>query len=71
MFYYKMDLSIRIRVNYIAKHRYSIPLKVRDKFLTYLSKLVLEVKGTICSIIKENLLLFCRKFSAFVVVIII
>ena len=64
-FYDKMDLSIRMRIIYNVRHRYAIRLKFRDKFSTFLTKLVLEVKVSICSTNKENLLLHCRKFSAF------
>ena len=60
-----------MRVIYYLKHRYAIRLKFEDKFLTSLAKLILEVKASICSTIKENLLSYCRKFSAFVVVVII
>ena len=60
-----------MRVMYNVRHRYAIRLKFGDKFLTSVTKLVLEAKATLCSIIKENLLLYCRKFSAFVVVVII
>ena len=70
-FYDKMDLSIRMRVMRIVKHRYAIRLKFGGKFLTSLTKLLLEAKAGICSTIKENLLLYCRKFSAFVIVVII
>ena len=62
-----MDLSIRIRIIYNAKHRY-IRLKFGDEFLT---KLVLEGKASIYSTIPEKLLLYCHKFSVFVVVFII
>ena len=54
-----------------VKHCYAIRLKIEDKFLTFLTKLVLEGKASISSTIKENLFLCCRKFSAFVVVVII
>ena len=66
-----MDLSIRMRIIYDVRHCYAIQLKFGDKFLTFLAKLVLEGKASVCSKIKENLLLYCRKFSAFVVVVII
>ena len=66
-----MDLSIRMRVIYDVKHHYAIRLKFGDKFLTPLTKLVLEAKASICSTVKENLLLYCSKFSAFVAVAII
>ena len=60
-----------MRVMYNVKDCYAICLKFGDKLLTSLIKLLLEAKVTICSTIKENLLLYCRKFSAFVVVVII
>ena len=56
-----------MRITYNVKHRHEIPLKFGDKF----SKYMLEAKVSICSTIKENLLLYCRKFSTFVVVAII
>ena len=54
-----------------VKYCYVINLKFGVKFLTSLTKLVLGAKATTCSTIKENLLLYCRQFSAFVVVDII
>ena len=44
--------------------------EIGGKFLTFLPKLVLEAKASICSTIKKNLLLSYRKFLAFVVVVI-
>ena len=69
--YDKMEFSIRIRVIYNVRHGYAIHLKLGDKFLTFLTKQVIAGKTSICSTIKENLLLYCRKFSALVVVVII
>ena len=66
-----MDLTIRMRVFYNVKHRYEICLKFGDKFLTSVTKIVLEAKVSIYFTIKESLLLYCRKFSAFVVIVII
>ena len=66
-----MDLSIQMRITYNVKHRYAIRMKLRDKSSNSPTKLVLEKKASICSTIKGNLLLYCRKFSAFVVVVII
>ena len=58
-FYEKMDRSVRIRIIYNVKHRYVIRMKFGDKFLTSPTKLVLKKKSSICSTIKENLLLYC------------
>ena len=71
IFYDKMNLSIRIEIIFNVGHCYVIRLKYGDKCLTFLTKLVLKGKASICSTIKENLLLYCRKFSVFVVVVII
>ena len=60
-----------MRVIHNVKHCYAIPLKFGGKFLTSLTQLVLDAKVSICSTIKENLLLYCRKFFGFVVVVII
>ena len=62
-----MRLSIRMIVLYNVKHRYAICLKFGGTFLASLTKLVFQVKTSIYSTIKENLLLYCRTFSAFVV----
>ena len=66
-----MYLSVRMRVMCHVKNRYAIRLKLGDKFLTFLTYLVLEAKASICSAIKERLLLYCRKFSAFSAIVII
>ena len=66
-----MDFSIRMRIIYDVNHRYAIHLKLKTKFITSLTKLVLQVKSSICSKIIENLLLYGRKSSAFVAVVII
>ena len=54
-----------------VKHRNAILLKFGGKFLTSLTKLVLEGKPSICFTVKENLLASCRKFSPFAVAVII
>ena len=66
-----MDLPISMIIIYNVKYRYAIRLTFGDKFLTSLTKLVLEAKASICSTIGECLLLYCHKFSAFVVVVLI
>ena len=66
-----MDLTILMRKLYSVKPRYAIRLKFEGKFLAFLTKLVLKGKAKIYSTIKGNLPLYCRKFSAFVVVAII
>ena len=53
-----------------VKHRHKIYLKFGDRSFTSLTMLGLEAKASICSAIKENLILYCRKFSAFVLAVI-
>ena len=65
-----MALPIRIRIIYNVKYCDAMRLKFGGKVLTSLTKLVLEAKASICSTIKENLLLHDRRFSEFVVVVI-
>ena len=65
-----MDLPIRMRITYNVKYRYPICLDFGEKFSNSQTKLVLELNAGIWSTIKENLLLYCRKFLAFVVVVI-
>ena len=52
-----MGLSIQMRTIYNVKHRYAVSLKFEDKFKSFLPKLVLKEKASICSTIKENRLL--------------
>ena len=54
-----------------VKYRHTIRLKFGEKFLTSLTKLILQVKASICSTIKENVLLYYRKFSGFNVVVVV
>ena len=65
--YDKIHLSIQMITIYNVKHLYEICLRSEDKFLTSLTKLVLDANISICSPIKENLLFYYRKFSTFVV----
>ena len=57
---YNVNNVIELYNNVIKCYR--IRLNFGDKFLTFSSQSVLKVKGIICSTIKENLLLDCRKF---------
>lgn len=66
-----MDLSTRIRRINNSKYRYVICLKFGDEFFTSITKLVLEVKASINSTVKENLLLYCGKFFVFGITVII
>ena len=60
-----------MRITYNVKYRHAIRLKDGDKFLTYLIKLVVKAKASICSTIKKKLVLHCLKSSAPVAVVII
>ena len=60
-----------MRIIFNVKHRFLVCLKSGEKFLTFLTNLLLEGKISICSTIKKNLRLFSRKFSEFVVVVMI
>ena len=63
--------STRMRIIYNIKHCNTSGLKFGDTFLTSLAKLEFEAKASICSTVKENLLLYCRKCSAFITFVII
>ena len=60
-----------MKVIYNVKHGYEICLKFGGKISTPLTKLALRAKASICSTMKEKLSLYRRKFSAFVVVVMI
>ena len=49
-----------------VKYRRAICLKFGDTFSTSLIILEVEAKGSICSAIKENVILFCLESLAFV-----
>ena len=63
----KLGLSIQMKVSNNAKHRNAVCLKVGDR-LKFEDK-SLEAKASICSTIKENLILHCCKFPTIVVAI--
>ena len=62
-----MDLPTGMKITFNVKHSDVIRLKFRAKFLTFITKLVLEGKASIYSTIKKNLLWYCREFLAFAV----
>ena len=66
----EMDLTIQIRLFNNVKHRHAIYLKFGEIFFASLTMLGLEAKAIIYSAVKENLIICCRKFSAFVVAVI-
>ena len=64
-----MDLIIRMAIFDNAKHRHAICLKFGERFFTSRIMLGLQAKASVCSTIKENPPLYCRKFSAFVIAV--
>ena len=62
-----MDLPIQIGTFNNVKHAHVICLKSGDIFFSFLKMLLLEAEASICSTVKENLLLCYSMFPAFVV----
>ena len=54
-----------------VKHCHEICLTFGDRIFTSLTMLGLEAEASICSTVKENLLLYCSKFLVFVITVII
>ena len=64
----KMDLTIQMKMFKNVKCRHTICLKFGNRYFTSINMLECEAKASICYAIKENLILYCRKLSAFAVV---
>ena len=67
----KIDLTTRMRIFNNVKHCHEICLTFGDRIFTSLTMLRLEAEASICSTVKENLLLYCSKFLVFVITVII
>ena len=65
-----MNLTIQMGIFINVKHFNVMFLKFGGSFFTSLTMLGLEAKVSICSAIEENLILYCPKFSTFVVAVI-
>ena len=58
------------KLNNLNHRRHSICLKLGDRFFTSPTMLGLKANASICSTITKNVILYCRKLSAFVVAVI-
>ena len=61
----KTDLTIQTKILNNVKYCHAIYLKLGDRVFVSLTMLELEAKASICSTIKENLILYCHKLSYF------
>ena len=65
-----MDLTIQMEILHNAKYRHAVCLKLGDRFFTSLITWQCQANASICSAIKENLILYSRKFSALVLAVV-